>query len=482
MVAARTAVRAAANLADPSTCTDVRALARSRWAEDVDDRRVAELRQRLARADAIAAVGRPADALEIDDAVAAEAVALGLAALGAETALARGRHLSELDRLPEAEAALGQAYFDALRLGDDATAARAALWQVRTVGNRLGRHDEGLTWGLHAAALLERSGTASALDRAALDVQIAAVLREQGEFDRAVALDRSALATRAEILGEDHPDVADSLDNLGNVLHLLRDDAGAASAQRRGLEIRERVFGPWHPLVASSLNNLANVELAARRFEVAEPLLVRALEIGEAELGTDNADVAAALANLGSVSIGVGRYEEAERYYRRGLAIEERILGSDHHEVAGSYANLASALIGMGDHRAAAEYLERASTIARRRLDATHPLLAIIDFNLGLARVRLGEYAAAEAALRSAAAIPSTDVDSIDLKAAVQLATVLRLQGRLDEAAGELDRAETKHANRQAPLANFSDEVALERGQIAAARTALDRGGPVRRR
>ena len=476
-VAARTAVRAAANLADPSTCTDVRAMARSRWAHDVDDRRVAELRQRLARADAIAAVGRPADALEIDDAVATETVALGLAALGAEAALARGRHLSELDRLPEAEAALGQAYFDALRLGDDATAARAALWQVRTVGNRLGRHDEGLMWGLHAAAVLERSGTESPLDRATLDAQIAAVLREKGELDRAVALDRSALATREEILGEDHPDVADSLDNLGNVLHLLRDEDGAAAAQRRALEIRERVFGPWHPMVAASLNNLANIELAADRFAVAEPLLMRALEIGEAELGTDNADVAAALANLGTVYMGEGRYEEAERFYRRGLAIEERILGSDHHEVAGSYANLSSALMAQGDHRGAASLLERASTIARRRLAASHPILAIIDFNLGLARVGLGEYAAAEAAFRSAAAIPSSE--GIDLQAAVHVATALRLQGRLDDADRELDRAEAQHASREVPRASFAEDVAVERGLIAGARAAL---GPVRRR
>jgi tetratricopeptide (TPR) repeat protein len=54
---------------------------------------------------------------------------------------------------------------------------------------------------------------------------------------------------------------------------------------RRALAIREKALGPDHPEVAESLNNLANVYRGRGRFAEAEPLLERALPIREKSLG-----------------------------------------------------------------------------------------------------------------------------------------------------------------------------------------------------
>jgi len=49
------------------------------------------------------------------------------------------------------------------------------------------------------------------------------------------------------VLGPDHPHTADSLDNLGILLHRQGDPAGARVLVGRALAIRERALGPDHP-------------------------------------------------------------------------------------------------------------------------------------------------------------------------------------------------------------------------------------------
>jgi tetratricopeptide (TPR) repeat protein len=91
-------------------------------------------------------------------------------------------------------------------------------------------------------------------------------------------------------------------------------------AQRR-LAIAEKFFGPNHPNVAQSLNNLAELYQAQGRYADAEPLLNRALAIREKALGPNHPDVAQSLNNLAELYKDQGRYADAEPLYKRSLAI-----------------------------------------------------------------------------------------------------------------------------------------------------------------
>ncbi|CAN0599470.1 unnamed protein product, partial [Laminaria digitata] len=62
----------------------------------------------------------------------------------------------------------------------------------------------------------------------------------------------------------------------------------------RSQAIREKVLGPEHPEVAQSLNNRAGVG----NYDEAEPLYKRAIVIVEAKLGSDHPHVATGLNNL----------------------------------------------------------------------------------------------------------------------------------------------------------------------------------------
>jgi hypothetical protein len=64
---------------------------------------------------------------------------------------------------------------------------------------------------------------------------------------QAEPLFRRALAIREKVLGPDHPDTAQSINNLALVLYAKGDYAGAEPLLRRALAIREKALGPNHP-------------------------------------------------------------------------------------------------------------------------------------------------------------------------------------------------------------------------------------------
>ena len=90
-------------------------------------------------------------------------------------------------------------------------------------------------------------------------------------------LHERALAIREKVLGAEHPDTAESLNNLAHLLQDQGDLAGARPLFERALAIREKVLGAEHPDTAKSLNNLAHLLQAQGDLAGARPLYERAL-------------------------------------------------------------------------------------------------------------------------------------------------------------------------------------------------------------
>jgi tetratricopeptide (TPR) repeat protein len=80
-----------------------------------------------------------------------------------------------------------------------------------------------------------------------------------GLYNSALPLIRQAYEKRASLWGEDHAEVASSLNHLGEVLTLKSDYAEAEKRLREALEIRKRLFGPSSAEVADTLSGLAQV-------------------------------------------------------------------------------------------------------------------------------------------------------------------------------------------------------------------------------
>jgi Tfp pilus assembly protein PilF len=196
------------------------------------------------------------------------------------------------------------------------------------------------------------------------------------------SLHERAVQITEQALGPQHPDTAQSLNNLAYLLHTQGDTTAARALYERALSIREQVLGPQHPDTASSLNNLAYLLRSQDNSDAARPLYERALSIREQVLGPQHADTAQSLNNLAGLLARQGDFGAARSLYERALAIYEQVLGPQHPDTASSLNNLAGLLVRQGDSNAARPLYERALATCEQSLGLDHRTTRTIRANL----------------------------------------------------------------------------------------------------
>jgi CHAT domain-containing protein len=263
-------------------------------------------------------------------------------------------------------------------------------------------------------------------------------LYQSGQYEEAEPLLLRVLDIRESELGADHPDTAESLNNLAGLYESQGRYEEAEPLYRRALDIFERELGVNHPNTAASLNNLALLYLNQGRYEEAEPLHLRALEIHERELlGANHPDTARSLNNLAALYESQGRYEKAEPLLLRALEIHERELGVNHPNTATSLNNLALLYQSQGRYEEAEPLMLRALDIAERELGVNHPNTATSLNNLALLYQSQGRYEEAEPLMLRALDIREKELGANHPDTAGSLnnlALLYQSQGRYEEA------------------------------------------------
>ncbi|HXM56583.1 MAG TPA: tetratricopeptide repeat protein [Candidatus Dormibacteraeota bacterium] len=227
----------------------------------------------------------------------------------------------------------------------------------------------------------------------------------RADFATARPLLEHALAIRERVLGPDHPDTAESLDNLAGLYTHTGDLGAARPLYDRALAIRERVQGPEHPETATSLNNLAVLLHRQGELAAARALYERALAIDERTLGPDHAHTAKDLNNLARLLRGQREPAAARPLLERALAISQRTVGPEHPLTATSLHNLAQLLRDQGELDAARPLFERALAIYERVLGGNHPHTGVALTNLSVLLREQGELTTAGRLAERAVAI-----------------------------------------------------------------------------
>jgi serine/threonine protein kinase/tetratricopeptide (TPR) repeat protein len=257
-----------------------------------------------------------------------------------------------------------------------------------------------------------------------------------GQIEAGEPLIRAALETRRSLLGSTHADVAESLYDLGQLLHHRSAYKEAELVAREALTVRRAVFGEPSAKVGESLDQLAMTLFLEGNFDAADETARQALADREKLFGDESAEVAETLLTLAMIAnngrgdldaalalgqrahaiysklfgdrdlrtayaantIGVthwirGQHEEALASYRRVLDMYERLAGPDHPETASAKENVANALGRL------------------KRFDESVPLLESV---LAIRRVKAGEDAAVTARTIGNLAAQELDAGHLD--------------------------------------------------------------------
>jgi serine/threonine-protein kinase len=180
---------------------------------------------------------------------------------------------------------------------------------------------------------------------------LAKLLRQQGSYERSLALARQVLDIRQRKLGEDHPATMDAAYLTAIDETKLTDTvAGLATVQgeiERVVRMRRELFGADNPQTVSAMTGLVAVlikagdkadddRVAATRYGEAIAIEHTIVDSHERMLGPDHPNTLLAHGSLASILQRAGRYREAEAEARYTLAAQERVLGQDHPIVSGT--------------------------------------------------------------------------------------------------------------------------------------------------
>jgi hypothetical protein len=209
-------------------------------------------------------------------------------------------------------------------------------------------------------------------ERDPLLAELANARLREGKFAEAETLYREDLAARRKLLGNEHADVATSLNSLGYALREQRKWAEAESVTREALAMRRKLFGNEQQAVAESLSDLSFLLREQGKLPEAEATAREGLAIRKKLLGNEHADVAQSLHLLAWNLNLEGKHAEAEALSREEVAMWRKLLGNDDPNVAWALGDLTVFLRDQEKLTEAEATIRESLAIRRKRLGNTH--------------------------------------------------------------------------------------------------------------
>jgi tetratricopeptide (TPR) repeat protein len=209
-----------------------------------------------------------------------------------------------------------------------------------------------------------------------------------------------AIGIRIKKQGNLHPKVTEDYNLIGSIAYLERDNRTAESYYRRAVHNNQLVLGTDHPETANTLNNLSRVLLEQRKFSEALPMVERAVAINLKQRDATHDDMAFLFANLAIVKHALGNPRAAEPLFRKALTAARL---HKHRNLAPILTDLADTLCDMGRTTEATPLLAEARPIMATTYPNDPWRPAWTDFVRGRCLIKSGNRADGLALIRTSA-------------------------------------------------------------------------------
>ncbi len=354
---------------------------------------VARVRDQLARADALHATGRFREGLALATATLALSEALAHEPARAEALATRGRLLTEVGEIVDAEATLLAAVELAAANHHDELAADLWLSLMRLANRNLLDPGRGAAWIQRARAAQRRLGDpparrilvlveqgflhylerryddAERLYRTAIALQdaigddphlrgklahnLAIALEASGKFAEARTTYLAAIAAREATFGPDHPEVARAVHDYGNFLAVIGELDEAGARMQTALASNLRTFGPVHHVVGRLHISLADLALRREAFAEAVEHAETAVAIYREVLPGDHRELVDAQGALGTARFFVGALDAALADFQAARELQRRVRPPDPIAMATMTSNIAETQVALARPREA---------------------------------------------------------------------------------------------------------------------------------
>jgi serine/threonine protein kinase/tetratricopeptide (TPR) repeat protein len=366
----------------------------------------------------------------------------------------------------------------------DAPDLRAEL-QVTLAGiyRELGQYDAALS-------LVDPAGFPALAGDAGAQAERGRIAYAQGRLDDAEAALRSALETMS---APTNPAIrgarAERLVLLGEVLAARdrKDEADVVVREAIALDRQDNTVAPL--ALARDQAVLGQIAFGRGDLDGADRAMRESLVLRIRELGTTHTLVATTQHDLAVIALQQGDVETARTLFAEALSTRRQLLGPMHADIASTLLNLGALNRRLGDRAAAHAHYTEAATMLRTLFPDGHPELGVAYNSLAVLAQEQGDLAGAVDYMDDAVALSRASLGDDHPNIGVMLgnlASILRAQGELDraetiqrEAAELLARAVGVDHHLYGVAINGLGFIELERGDDAGARASFERAAAI---
>ncbi|RNA12680.1 tetratricopeptide repeat [Brachionus plicatilis] len=205
----------------------------------------------------------------------------------------------------------------------------------------------------------------------------AATLYEKGiNYEKSLEYKKKALEMHQKLLPENHPDIADSLNNIGVSYYNLGKHQESLEYDIKALEMRQKLLPENHPEIARSLNNIGISYDNLGKYQESLEYYKKALEMRQKLLPENHPDIARSLNNIGVSYDNLGKHQESLEYKKKALEMRQKLLPENHPDIARSLNSIGISYGNLGKHQESFENYKKALIIKQKLLPENHPDIA----------------------------------------------------------------------------------------------------------
>jgi serine/threonine-protein kinase len=358
------AVNAVTSLASLEECADAQAL-RQAYPPPHDPKvalAVKQLREQVARSDALGKTGKYSEGLELATRSVDAARRLDYPPVLAEALESLVDLQSSLSDQSKKETPLRELLGVAALAHDDKRLASAwsqLLWRAKSP-------EELQALRLPAETAVRRAGNTPP-EQARFLNSLGVALSMLGRYQE----EREAYERALERLGSSPDDISQLAplhNNLGSACFNLGDLECAIGHFQQALALWTKLKGPDHPDTVNTEGNLANALSGMGRYEEAWPLVAHDLRVLESAYEPEHGDIGNKLLIRAILLRLRGDYDGARRDLERAVSIYEKVFGADDgFYTSEAYDALGSILASLGKYAEARRFIERGMAIRKKQ-------------------------------------------------------------------------------------------------------------------
>ncbi len=215
---------------------------------------------------------------------------------------------------------------------------------------------------------------------------LADVLGRTADYDRALEIQQESLEIREGL--DNQPSIerrlqkAETLTGMADLLSRKGDDEAALPLILESLAIRRAIREPVHADIAENLEDLGLNYYDRGDYDTAIEHLQAAVDMRRELISGPYPATSAALSNLALVHADAGNYEAAETLYSEALEMDRSYFGDKHPELSANINNLAYLYHDKGDLESAEKFYRQAIAMDEELLGPDNPGFAVALSNL----------------------------------------------------------------------------------------------------